>query len=391
MISFQNAIALILSKAHSFGQEDISLENGLGRVLEGDVFAPRDLPPFNRSAMDGVALRLEDLSIGIKEFRCIETIFAGSLFSKKIQRGECYKIMTGASVPEFADVVIRVEDTLEQNEKIEVISRGAKRYQNISLKGQDLETAALAIRGGTCLNAATIGLLASLGKGKIAVKKLPTVNFITTGDEIIELQQEISPITIYNSNKYVLTSLLKQLGIEIDKYTHVLDDPDALRLTIKKNLQSDILIITGGVSAGQADFIPSILEELGASKNFHKVAIKPGKPIWCGQLGKTMIFALPGNPFSCLVTFKLFVEFYINTSLRGAAPTIEKLPLNFERIKKTSLDEFFPVIIKNGMLNKVDINGSGDVRLGFAANALAMHAADENILTKGSQVAYLPL
>lgn len=391
MISFETARELILSKARSFGEENISLEGSLDKILAEDVFSSRDLPPFNRSAMDGIALRFEDLTDGIKEFRCVETIFAGGLFSKKIHRGECYKIMTGAAVPEFADVVVRVEDTLEENNLIKVLISEAKLYQNMALMGEDLINGALAVRGGTRLNPATIGLLASLGKAKINVRRLPIVSIITTGDEIVELTKEISSLTIYNSNKYVLISLLKKLGIAPEKNTHVLDEVGVLQTAIQANLQADILIITGGVSAGQADFVPSVMEELGVLMLFHKVAIKPGKPVWCGQLGRTMIFALPGNPFSCLVTFKLFVEFFINAGMQGIEPSDENLSLGFERIKKTGLHEFFPVVIKNGFLNQVDINGSGDVRLGFEANALAMHTAEKNILAKGSLVPFLPI
>ncbi|MEO5911203.1 MAG: molybdopterin molybdotransferase MoeA, partial [Pelobium sp.] len=339
----------------------------------------------------GIAVRFEDLQNNVREFKCVETIFAGNSFSKKINTGECYKIMTGAAVPPTADVVIRVEETLAKNGIIEFSGADFKHHQNIAQQGQDLKRNELALKEGSFINAAIIGMLASFGKAKVFVQKLPLINIITTGNEISELNDEILPTHIYNSNKYVLKSLLKQNGIPVQNCVHIPDDLETLKSTAKNYLATDILILTGGVSAGEADFIPETLNSLGVKELFHKVAIKPGKPIWCGTLGQTMVFALPGNPFSCLVTFKLFVEFYIKTCLGLNVSEMDEIPINFDRIKKSNLDEFFPVNFKNGLLNKIDINGSGDVRLGFASNALAMQQAPMKEIKRGIPISYLPL
>jgi len=391
MISFKDARDLILTKSTSFGTEEVVLEDAFGRILAEDVFAPRDFPPFNRSAMDGIAVGFEDLQSGIKEFVCIETIFAGNLAAKKINQGECYKIMTGAPVPEFANTVIRFEDTSEKRGVIKVLVNDFSPYQNIALRGQDIKAGELAVKKGTAINVATMGLLASMGESLIGVQILPTVNIITTGNEVIDFGQELSATQIYNSNKYVLKSLLKQNGIKTKTCIHVKDDYPALKSAVKNSLNADILILSGGVSAGEADFVPTVLEDLGFQKLFYKVAIKPGKPVWCGKLGSTMVFALPGNPFSCLVTFKLFAELYIKACLGFQVENLESLPLNFNRTKKSSLDEFFPVDLKNGMLHKIDINGSGDIRLGFTANALAMQNANQKEILKNIPVCYISL
>jgi molybdopterin molybdotransferase len=170
------------------------------------------------------------------------------------------------------------------------------------------------------------------------------------------------------------------------------DEVENLEKAIKENLLVDILIITGGVSAGEADYIPEILKKLSVKNLFHKVAIKPGKPIWCGIFDhKTMIFALPGNPFSCLVTFKLFVELYLNSCLKINRTDWQQLPLNFERHKKTSLTEFFPARLINGKLNKIGLNGSGDIRLGNMANALAQHPANCKEINLQDLVSYISL
>ncbi|HTN19522.1 MAG TPA: molybdopterin molybdotransferase MoeA [Pelobium sp.] len=384
MISFKEARDLIVTKVAFCGTEEVSLEDAFGRVLANDIFAPRDFPPFNRSAMDGIAVRFEDLEKGISNFKCVETVFAGSSFSKEIHAGQCYKIMTGAAVPSFTNVVIRVEDTSEADGNIKIVADEFKLYQNIALQGQDLKKGELAIAKHTEITAGIVGLLASMGKSQVQVQKMPSVNIITTGNEVLELDQEISPIHIYNSNKYVLKSLLQQNHLKATSCIHVKDDRFALKQEINRCLNTDVLILTGGVSAGEADFIPAILEELGVKKLFYKVAIKPGKPVWCGKRGETMVFALPGNPFSCMVTFKLFVEFYIKACLGLKPDTFESLPLDFERIKKSTLDEFFPVNIKNGRLTQIAINGSGDVRLGMSANTLAMQKADDKRVERGS-------
>ncbi|MBK0384464.1 molybdopterin molybdotransferase MoeA [Pedobacter sp. SD-b] len=389
MISYQKALNIVLSKSKSFGLEEIDLEDALGRVLAEDIVAPRDFPPFNRSAMDGIALRFEDLETGIREFKCLETVFAGAENKFEIQTGECYKIMTGAAVPKNADVVIRIEDVATDLDMMSLLKHDFKIYQNIALMGQDLKKNTVAIQKRSFINPATVGMLASLGKSRILVERLPSVNIITTGDEIIGLHQKPFPFQIFNSNAYTLRALLMEDLIKPEKYTHIKDDRTSLKSAIEKHLNTDILILTGGVSAGDADYIPEIMTDLGVEKLFHKVSIKPGKPIWCGIKGSTLIFALPGNPFSAMVTFKLFVDSFIKKSLGIKPSEFLKLPINFDRSKTSSLDEFFPVINNGVCLDKVAMNGSGDIRLGNSANALAVQEAQTLKLEKGNLVSFL--
>jgi molybdopterin molybdotransferase len=388
MISFQEARSIILSKAHSFGVESVDLENALERVLAQDIYASRDFPPFNRSMMDGIAINIDDFQNDIKQFKCVETVLAGSISNKELKQGECYKIMTGAAVPASANAVIKIEDLSFKDDIYAIMVEGVIRHQNIANQGQDVKKDNLAIKKGTLVRAATIGFLASLGLAKVCVEILPKVKLITTGNEVLDLGQEVMPTHIYNSNKYVIKALLNQNQISLSGNLHVLDDVEALELNIHQNLlDTDILIISGGVSAGEVDYIPSILEDLGLHKLFHKIAIKPGKPIWCGIFeNKTMVFALPGNPYSCLVTFKLFIEFYINACLNKSNLEMIPLPLNFNRQKPSNLDEFFPIDFTDGGLNKIAINGSGDVRLGFEANALALQIAERKEIKKGELV-----
>ena len=392
MISFQEARQIIQLQAKSFGVETIDLENALDRVLAEDISASRDFPPFNRSMMDGIAINFDDFQSGIKEFKCVETVFAGSSYNQVLKTGECYKIMTGAAVPPSANVVIMIEDVKVERDLFTFLFNDFRINQNIAQQGQDIKKDEIAVRKGLLIKPATIGFLASLGKAKLLVEKLPKLNLITTGNEVLELTDEVSPNHIFNSNKYVLKSLLKQNHIQVSNYNHAIDDIETLKNVINTNLNNDILIITGGVSAGEADYIPAILEDLGVVKLFHKVAIKPGKPIWCGIFkNQTMVFALPGNPFSCLVTFKIFIAFYLNLCLGKTADEMNQGSLNFDRNKPSNLDEFFPVSLTHGTLEKIAINGSGDVRLGFDANALAMQMASRKEIKQGELLPYILL
>lgn len=392
MIYYQEAIELILNKTQSFGQEIIPIEQALYRILAEDILAPRDFPPFNRSAMDGIAVRFEDLKNGIIHFNPIETIFAGQVYSKDLKSGDCYRIMTGAAVPPTANVVIRIEDVNERGSLLEIKSTEFKIFQNIAAQGQDLKTGMVAITKGNRINVATIGLIASLGKKEVKVEKLPVVNIITTGDEVIPLGESISPVQIYNSNLSVLQASLYELRITSKGSSHIKDDKEILKSAIKSNLNADILILTGGISAGKADYIPDILNDLDIAALFHKVAIKPGKPIWCGQTkNKTMVFALPGNPFSCLVTFNLFIKRYINSCMGFGDDASGIAKINFKRLKKSQLDEFFPVSLKNSLLHEVAYNGSGDIRLAHDANAIAWHPKNIDYLEKGTLTTYISL
>ena len=392
MINYQEALSIILKQSASFGEENIFIDEALDRVLAEDILSDRDLPPFNRSAMDGIALNFMDLENGIREFNLVETIFAGQASTKKINTAECYKIMTGAAVPNGANVVIRIEDILYHDQVFKVLTDDFGVFQNIALKGQDLQQHSIALQKGELLNIPKIGLLASLGKTHLLVKKLPTVNVITTGNEVVELGTEISPFHIYNCNKHVLKQLIRQNQIKNFRFSHADDDLEILKKCILENLETDILILTGGVSAGDADYIPEVLADLGVKQIFHKVAIKPGKPLYVGVLTSgTMVFALPGNPFSCLITFKLFVEYYIKSCLGLARK--QQIKLSGEaRKSKSKFDEFFPVRLINNdrFVTSSAINGSGDVRLGFSADGFAMHPKNKADLIEKDEVLYFP-
>jgi molybdopterin molybdotransferase len=199
---------------------------------------------------------------------------------------------------------------------------------------------------------------------------------------------------IRNSNRWLLQSLLQSRGIGVSSCQHAADDKAALNDCVHQALSCDLLIVSGGVSAGDADHVPAVLEGAGIQKLFHKIAIKPGKPVWCGVAPSgTMVFALPGNPFSCLVNFVLLIQPYLNACFGLPAPEPQGLPLASFKKKKTPLDEFFPVRLQGspGRLVQAPLNGSGDIRLGLSAGALALHPADSGDLPEGAVVLYFPI
>ncbi|HEY4287909.1 MAG TPA: molybdopterin molybdotransferase MoeA [Puia sp.] len=419
MIDYRQAQQLVLQQAHSFGHEEVPLEEAFGRILAEPIYADRDYPPFPRATMDGYALRYNDLETGIRKFTIAETVFAGDNPIRMLNEGECYKIMTGAAIPASADILIRREDIEEgpatvvlRNKLSDPLPTGIlpvpanpafpwRLFQNIARRGEDLRAGAVVIDRNCRCEPAVMGLLATLGKTKVKVEKLPRITLVTTGNEVVPVEAAISPVQIRNSNRWMIEAALKKEGFELAAFVHVPDDQVLLRQHLQQALMgdradaagavlpSDIIILCGGVSAGDADYVPGVLEELGVKKLFHKMAIRPGKPTWCGLASNgPMIFALPGNPFSCLVNTILLIQPYLQVCLGLPAPEPLGLPMGEPRKKRTPLDEFFPVHLSGSpaRLIPISLNGSGDIRLGRQANALALHPAGSEDLGEGDEV-----
>ena len=394
MISFSEAKQLVIEQAKSFGKEKVLLDDAAGRVISEVVAADRDYPPFNRAAMDGYAIRFSDWEAGVRSYMIRETIFAGDHYSSEIVRGECYKIMTGASVPLTADTIIRKEDVVENSGSIECREESVNLFQNIACRAGDLKQGQLVCAGPVLCSPAIIGLLASIGKSDLIVEKLPHVSIITTGNEIVEIDAAVTAVQIRDSNSHVLKGLLKKWNIIPLSCVHVPDLLPEIELAVRQGLQSDIIIICGAVSAGDADHVPGVLSQLGAENIFHKVSIKPGKPLWFGKFeGGPTVFALPGNPLSCLVTFKIFIDLFLSYSFGLKEPSLLSLPLRGARLKKSQLDEFFPVSINGSPshLEVIPFNGSGDITAAIDAAAIARHPSAIAELSEGTILDAYPL
>jgi molybdopterin molybdotransferase len=398
MIGFREAQRLVFQEARSFGQEEIPLGEAFGRVLSEHIRADRDYPPFDRAIMDGYALRLSDLERGIDRFRVVETIFAGSESQVSAGSGECHRIMTGSAVPPDADIVIRREDVEESELVVKVpLTDGGlpwRPYQNIARRGEDLIGGATIIDSPRSCEPIVMSLLAALGRTRVMVKRQPAIALLTTGNEVVPVDAPVGRVQIRNSNRWLLEAALKNTGHAVATWIHAPDDPRRLSEEAAQLLAAhDILICCGGVSAGDADYVPEVLASLGVHKLFHKLAIRPGKPVWCGMApADKMVFALPGNPFSCLVNMLLLIQPYLQAcdGLQPCPPV--GLPLGEDRKKRTPLDEFFPVILSGSpaKLIPVAFNSSGDIRLGVGATGMALHPADGGDLTTGAWVAYYP-
>lgn len=388
MLNYKEAQHIITAHAKSFGHETVALNDAFERVLSEKIYADRDYPPFNRATMDGYAINFKDWQSGTKNYTVKEVVFAGQQYQKEVAVGECYKIMTGAAVPPFVDVVIRIEDAIEENGQVSFNIETVKQLQNIAQQGEDIKADVQAIDCNCICTPPVIALLASFGKTEFKVQKLPVVSIFTTGDEVVQPNEPVSAIQIRNSNQYLLKSLLRKWQIKPTICKHILDDKAQLKQEISAALESDMIILCGGVSAGDADYVPEILEGLGVKKLFHKVKIKPGKPIWCGQLPSGgLVFALPGNPFSCHVTFKLFIEHYLKTCFGLPQKEWPMLPLSAEKKKKVPFDEFFPVAV-NREVSLIDFNTSGDIKAALVADGIAHHPAETQNLEAGSLISF---
>ena len=412
MITYRQAQELILAQARSFCAETVSLADASGRVLDEVIRADRDYPPFPRSTMDGYAMRYGDLAQGIRRFIVVETIMAGYQSRRSIGVGECYKIMTGGAVPPSADIVIRRENIEERPGYAELLPvlpdplpAGTlpappdpgfpwRPYQNIARQGEDLAAGAVVIAHPCVCEPAVVGLLATLGKTTVTVARRPRIALVTTGDEVVSPGEPIGPVQIRNSNRWLLESALKKSGAGFSECVHAPDDPSILHSEIQKGLKHDLLILSGGVSAGDADHVPAALAAAGVRQLFHRVAIRPGKPVWVGIAPHGgMVFALPGNPFSCLVNTVLLIRPYLQVCYGLPAPEPLGLPLGTAKKKKSPLDEFFAAKLHGSpaVLTPVALNGSGDIRLGMEANMLALHPAGNGDLESGDSVLCYPI
>lgn len=311
LISIEDARARVLAEASPLSTETVPLPDAVGSVLAQDVVASHSVPPFDNSGMDGYAVRASDLvdatSASPARLLIAETIPAGHVATKKLAAGEAARIMTGAPIPVGADTVAQAEITSEEGEHV-LIVEPVKPGKNIRRAGEDVAAGDRVLPAGTPLWPAEIGILASLGHAHVLVYRRPRVAVISTGSELVEVDQPLGPGQIHNSNGYSLRALCRQMGVEATSFGIVPDDYDATRRALQAGLEYDVLLTSGGVSVGRFDFVKDVQDELGVERRLWGVAMKPGKPLAFGVRGKTLVFGLPGNPVSAMVSFELFVR-----------------------------------------------------------------------------------
>jgi molybdopterin molybdotransferase len=305
----ENAVNKILSVAKEINDEtEIEIKESLGRILNKAVTATINVPGHTNSAMDGYAIRSHDIpSADFATLRVTGTSWAGKPFNKKIASGECARIMTGAALPEGTDTIVMQEHVKIENNSI-IIDAKNKPGQNVRYAGEDIKKGALVLNKGKKISAADMGLLASIGVKKIYAKRKIKVSYFSTGDELASLDDSLKKGQIYNSNRYTLCGMLKNINAKITDLGNIPDNKNKIKDTlIEASKTSDVVITSGGVSVGDADYVKDIVSEIG-EVNFWKVAMKPGRPLAFGKINNTCFFGLPGNPVSVMVTFYMFVQ-----------------------------------------------------------------------------------
>lgn len=310
VLRVDQALAEILSQINPL-QESVKkpLRDCLGQVLAQSVISPINVPGHRNSAMDGYALRGADLpDDSINNFDIVGTAMAGARFEGQCQVGQCVRIMTGAVMPEGTDTVVMQEQSERIDEVMVRIGSGHKLGQNVRQAGEDIALGATVFEAGHKISAADLGILSSFGLAEIAVQRKIRVAFFSTGDELRSVGEMLSEGEIYDSNRYTLYGMLQQLGVDILDMGVVPDQPERVKQAFEQAAgMADVVITSGGVSVGEADYIKPTLRELGEI-NFWKIAMKPGRPLTYGTLGKAHFFGLPGNPVAVMVTFLQFVK-----------------------------------------------------------------------------------
>ncbi|QSE96008.1 molybdopterin molybdotransferase MoeA [Fulvivirga lutea] len=360
MISVQEAVNIIQSNLAKPEIIEVSFKEAVGKVLAEPISADRDFPPFDRVMMDGIAINYDRYNSGQSMFNVEATQLAGAPRLTLRQADNCLEVMTGAMLPKGVDTVIRYEDVTIVGNKAVVNDIEIFKGQNIHNQGQDIEKDHIIIKPSTLITPAEIGVITTVGKEKVKVYKPLKFAIISTGDELVPVEDEPKEYQIRQSNSHVFKSSLDQIGMDAQVF-HIVDDKETLKGRIKDILEEfDALILSGGVSKGKSDFVPEVLEELGVTKHFHRVAQRPGKPFWFGTVKNKSVFALPGNPVSTFLCFNKYILPWLRKSYR-LEEKIQLAQLEEDFSFKPDLTYFLQVKVNNekGMLKATPVKGQG--------------------------------
>jgi molybdopterin molybdotransferase len=393
MLEVDAAREIVLLHAARLAPAIVPLRDSLGRVSAESVSADRDSPPFDKSMMDGYAVRASDVSAGVV-LRLVEEIPAGAVPQNPIGPGECSRIYTGAPIPDGADAVVMVERsaTFAQNQ-IRIDEEGMKPGRNVIPRGKEMRAGEVIIASGTVLTPVAHGLLAAVGQTSVSCYEVPTVAVVSTGNEVVEAGLTPGPGQIRNSNGSMLDALVAAAGAVPKNYGIARDDETALADVFRRALaETDVLLITGGVSAGGLDLVPGVLTSLGVTTHFHKVRMKPGKPLLFGTHGGKLVFGLPGNPVSGLVGFTLFVRPALRQMAgHGADRRTQSRPLAEALSTTNDRPTYHPARFDGAAVRPSPWFGSADLRGLLAADALLVLPPGDIRLSVGESVDVIPL
>jgi len=386
MILFEEAYEIVMQYAHPLGTEQVGLTDLLNRIIAEDIVSDMDMPPFDKSAMDGYACRRKDLP-GI--LTVVEEIPAGKIPEKKISQNQCAEIMTGAMVPEGADCVIIVEQT-EQVGLDKIRFTGKKTEDNICYRGEDIKKSEVVLKRGTRMKPQQVAIMASMGIVHPAVYRRPLVGIISTGDELVEPDKSPAHSQIRNSNAYQLIAQVWSTGA-IPGYEGIAaDTAESTTENIQKAMdKNDIILLTGGVSMGEYDLVPDIMTGLGIEQKFQRIAMQPGKPTIFGVKGEKLCFGLPGNPVSSFLLFELLVKpllFGLMGHHYSPLNLILPMAVGYKR-KKSVRESWFPVRINaDGEVEPMDYHGSAHLYSLNETTGMVSIPIGETTIQKGEKV-----
>lgn len=365
-ITVEQAEDIIRSERRDYGTEEVHYESALGRVLAENLFADRDLPPFNRATADGIAIALDAYASRQPSFKVIATQAAGQTPVAISAKDQCVEIMTGAALDDSVDTVVRYEDIDLADGVATLKVDGIKKGQNIHPQGRDKKRGEKVAGADCIITPALIGLAASIGKTNLLVKKVPRIIIISTGDEMVSPQESPSPYQLRRSNGMMIKSVLARYGISAD-ILHLNDDFPLIQNNLERCLDEyDVLLTVGGASMGKFDYLPQALESLGVRKLFYKVKQRPGKPLWFGAFkNQKLVFAFPGNPVSGFMCLHRYFIPWLEYALSGKPRPPEYAALQADIDFPYPLQYFAQVKLDvspegQWLAIPVNTNGSGD-------------------------------
>jgi molybdopterin molybdotransferase len=393
LLSVHEAQAIVLKHVAPRPPEEFELTpEALGLILAEDVTSDLDMPPHDKALMDGYAVRAEDLPSGQGTLTIIEEIVAGQTPKVPLGPDQAARIMTGAPVPLNANAVIPVERTRRvDSDRVEIRDRPPTAGLNIMPRGKEMRRGEVVLRSGARLRPQEFGVLSTVGRTRVKVYPRPRVAVVSTGDELVEPGQTPGPGQIRNGNSPMLLAQVARAGAKPHNLGIARDNLDSLKTLLSEGLQAPVLVLSGGVSAGKLDLVPGVLKELGVQAHFHKVAMKPGKPILFGTRGSTLVFGLPGNPVSSLACFELFVRPALRRLMghRDAGPRFFQAALQDDFKHRADRPTYHPARLHAEgavwTVEPVSWFGSPDLLSVCASNAFVLFPPGEHQFRKGAQ------
>ncbi|MDG2012511.1 MAG: molybdopterin molybdotransferase MoeA [Pirellulaceae bacterium] len=398
MIEIQQALDLIESQCVTMQADCLGLTQLPGHVLADSIESDVDSPPFDKSMMDGFALQAADVLAGNPRLQVLAQVQAGAQFSGQVNSGQAVQIMTGAPVPQGADTVVMVEQTSHTEDQVE-IQATVKAGQNILCRGTAMRAGQTIMSAGDYVRAEDVGLLAEAGAASAKIIPRPGLAVIATGDELVPVESSPTGSQIRNSNGPMIACLAKPYCKSVRDLGVGPDRAETLAEVVTAGLESDILVLSGGVSAGVADLVPAVLQQVGVKQIFHKVKIKPGKPVWfgvyeSGEKKRTLVFGLPGNPVSSMVCFRVFVlPALLRMAGRDGNSAYASGKLSTEFKQRPGRTTYWPSRVTQSetgcLLEPLDWKGSADLRTLAQANCYAVFTGERAQFEPGETLPFL--